>query len=172
MQRAQKIELVPASFADYPTIQNMGRFYVYDISEFMDGEDWIIPANGLFECIDFKKYWETQEAYPFIIRVDNEMAGFAIVDKKGSDPGVDFNMAQFFILRRFKGKGIGRQVACACFDRFKGVWEVMVLPENKGAYQFWKKVISIYTNSHFEEYTKIVKVLKNLERNIFKFQSK
>lgn len=29
----------------------------------------------------------------FLIRYENELAGFLIVDKKGSESGIDFNMA-------------------------------------------------------------------------------
>ena len=50
------IKLIPATLDDYPIIQNTGRFYVYDMSEFLGFEEgWEIPSNGLFECIDFKK---------------------------------------------------------------------------------------------------------------------
>jgi len=53
----EKIKLVPASLSDYPVIQNMARFYVYDMSEYMGNEKgWEMPENGLYECIDFKKY--------------------------------------------------------------------------------------------------------------------
>jgi [ribosomal protein S5]-alanine N-acetyltransferase len=165
-------ELVPATLEDYPTIQNMGRFYVYDMTEYMgDEEDWKIPENGLFECIDFKKYWDQPDTFPFILRQNKEIAGFAIIDKKGSDEHVDFNMAHFFILRKFKKKGIGRAVACHCFSRFTGVWEVMVMPKNEGAYNFWKSVIVAYTDNHFQEYFKQVKHLENTEKKIFRFES-
>ena len=166
------LELVPATIEDYPTIQNMGRFYVYDMTEYMGGDaDWNIPENGLFECIDFKKYWDQPDTSPFIVRKNKEIAGFVIVDKKGSDQQVDFNMAQFFILRKFQKKGIGRAVAEHCFNRFVGVWEVMVMPKNEGAYQFWKKVIMTYTHNHFQEYVRHVKHLENAEKKIFRFNS-
>lgn len=168
-----QIELVPVPLSDYPTIQNMARFYVYDMTEYMGHEKgWEIPADGLFECINLKKYWEVPHAFPFMIRINNEIAGFVIIDKKGSDSQVDFNVAQFFILRKFKKQGIGRLVAYECFDRFKGTWEVMVLPQNKGAYQFWKKIIGDYTKHHFQEYTKHVQHLLHCEKNIFRFQSR
>lgn len=166
------IRLIPASLSDYPTIQNMGRFYVYDMTEYMGNEKgWEIPENGLFECIDFKKYWEQSDTFPFLIRINNEIAGFVIIDKKGSDSQVDFNVAQFFILRKFKKQGIGRYVAYQCFNQFKGTWEVMVLPQNTGAYTFWKKIIGDYTNHCFQEYTRRVPSLLNCEKNIFRFQS-
>ena len=150
-----KIKLIPATLEDYPVIQNMGRFYVYDMSEYFGSQEgWEIPENGLYECIDFKKYWEDKNSFPFLIRYENEIAGFAIVDKKGSDSTIDFNMAQFYILKKFKSKGIGQHVVCQCFDKFQGDWEVMVMPGNEGAYRFWRTIIKNYTHNNFTEYTR------------------
>jgi [ribosomal protein S5]-alanine N-acetyltransferase len=47
----------------------------------------------------------------------------------------------------------------------------MVMPGNTGAYQFWKKVISQYTNHDFTEYKRNVKHFNNSEKNIFRFTS-
>lgn len=165
------IKIVPAGIKDYPTIQNMGRFYVYDMSEYMGHEDgWEMPEDGLYECIDFKKYWERDDAFPFLIRYKNELAGFAIVDKKGSEPLIDFNMAQFFILRKFKNKGLGRYIAHQLFDQFKGIWEVMVLPNNTGAYQFWQKTVHSY-DKQYQTYDRQVPHFDNKVRKIFKLSS-
>jgi [ribosomal protein S5]-alanine N-acetyltransferase len=167
------IKLIPATIEDYPIVQNMARFYVYDMSEYLgDKEGWEMPEDGLYECIDFKKYFEINDTYSFLIRKGNELAGFVIIDKKGSDESIDFNMAQFFILRKFKGQSIGQYVAQTCFNQFKGVWEVMILPGNIGAYQFWKRCIQDYAGNNFTEYTKNVIHLENCEKNIFKFKSK
>ena len=168
-----KIQLIPASLKDHPVIQNMGRFYVYDMGEYMGSEkEWQIPEDGLYECIDFKKYWKTDDAFPFLIRYENELAGFVIVDKKGSDSAIDFNMAQFFILRKFKNKGFGRSVAYQCFDKFRGTWEVMVIPGNEGAYRFWRSIIKNYTDTNFIEYTREISHFNNSIKNIFKFDSR
>lgn len=168
-----KIALIPATIKEYPTIQNMARFFVYDMSEYSGSEKgWELPEDGLYECIDFKKYWETDAAFPFLIRYDNELAGFVIIDKKGSDSSIDFNVAQFFILRKFKNKGIGRYVAQQCFDKFRGSWEVMVMPSNSGAYCFWRSVIKNYTADDFIEYTRAITHFKNKIFNIFKFNSR
>ena len=167
-----KIKLIPASLKDHPTIQNMGRFYVYDMSEYLGDEDgWQMPEDGLYECIDFKKYWQTENTFPFLIRYENELAGFVIVDKKGSELEIDFNMAQFFILRKFKNKGVGTYVAHEIFNKFEGAWEVMVMPENVGAYKFWKSIIGKYTNDNFMEYTRKIAHFNDSEKNIFRFRS-
>jgi predicted acetyltransferase len=132
------IKLVPIRATDYHTVQNMARFYVYDISEYMGCEaGWELPLNGLYECIDFKKYWDDPaRQFPFFIYFKDEIAGFVIIDKQGVDDGVDFNIAQFFVLRKFKRMGIGRHVAQLCFDRFVGKWNVMCLPGNQGLINF------------------------------------
>ena len=77
-------------------------------------------------------------------------------------------MAQFFILRKFKNKGLGRYVTYLCFKKFPGVWEVMVIPGNEGAYRFWRTIIKNYTNNHFLEYTREI---DHSRKNIFKFNS-
>ena len=168
----EQLKLIPASLEDYPTLQNMGRFYVYDMSEYMGNEaGWEMPEDGLYECIDFKKYWQADAAFPFLIRYKNELVGFLIVDKKGSDAAVDYNMAQFFIIRKFKGQGVGQFIAHQCFDKFKGTWEVMVMPGNQGAYQFWRSVITSFTSSNYTEFQKNIQHLNNCEKNIFRFNS-
>lgn len=168
-----EVRLIPATLNEYPVIQNMGRFYVYDMSEYLGREaGWEIPKDGLYECIDFKKYWEAKDSFPFLVRYQDEIAGFAVVDKKGSNPEIDFNMAQFFILRKFKNKGIGKCVAQECFKRFPGIWEVMVIPGNEGAYCFWRAIIKHYTNNTFDEYSRDIAHFNNTPKNIFKFDSR
>ena len=73
---------------------------------------------------------------------------------------------------QFIWKGIGRRVAYQCFDRFRGVWEVMVMSKNRGAYKFWHSVIGAYTGNHFQEYTKCIAHLENSEKNILMFESR
>lgn len=104
------------------------------------------------DCIDFKHYWSEPDTFPFLVYINDELAGFVIINKQGSESAVDFNMAQFFILRKFKNKSISKQIAVTCFNDFSGKW-VIVMPDNKGAYQFWKSVISQYAHNDFSEYT-------------------
>lgn len=167
-----KIKLIPATLADHPAIQNMARFYVYDMSEYLGNvEGWEIPEDGMYECIDLKKYWADENAFPLIIRYENELIGFAIVDKKGSESSVDFNMAQFFVARKFKHQGIGRYIAEQCFTKFAGVWEVMVMPGNEGAYRFWRSTIKNFSNNQFTEYTREIAHFDQAKKNIFRFNS-
>ncbi|GAB3516324.1 hypothetical protein [Photobacterium alginatilyticum] len=44
--------------------------------------------------------------YPYFIYVDSELAGFALVRRYPSNPAI-YDMGQFFVLRKFKGQGVG-----------------------------------------------------------------
>ena len=164
------VKLIPATLNDLPVIQNLARFYAYDISEYYGDEPgWEMENDGLYGVgVDFKQYFGNPDCFPFLIHYKNELAGFAIIDKKGSEVSIDFNMAQFFVIRTYKGKGIGKYIAHQCFDQFRGAWEVMVMPGNEGAYRFWKSIIKDYTKNKFKEYTR---TLVNGERNLFNFSS-
>lgn len=169
-----KINITPAPKEAMPVIQNMARFYAYDLSKscgFYELFDWSFPENGLYEAQDVSKYWEEPNRYPFLIRVDDELAGFALINKVGSIPDIDWNMGEFFIVGKFQGKGIGKQVAFEIFDKFPGQWEVMQMPPNIPAIEFWRKVISDYSNNQLIETTITINRPQPRIINIFRFYS-
>ncbi len=54
-----KANLIPTTLSDYPVVQNMARFYVYEMSRDcgLDSSDWACPADGLYECFDYEQYF-------------------------------------------------------------------------------------------------------------------
>lgn len=165
------IDIHEAELDMMPVIQNMARFYAYDLSKscgFYDLFDWSFPENGLYEALDLSDYWKPDH-FAFLIRIDGELAGFALIDKIGTTPDVDWNMAQFFIVGKYQGKGIGHQVAIEIFSQFRGIWEVMQMPDNTPAIAFWKKVVSDFTNNKFSEERKVVQEPKPHENIVLKF---
>jgi predicted acetyltransferase/RimJ/RimL family protein N-acetyltransferase len=131
--------LLPATISDYQTIQNMARFYVYDRTAYMG---WECPESGLFECIDFKHYFENSDEKAFLIRIANEIAGFVLLDKMHVIEPVDWNMGEFFVLAKFQGKGVASTVARKIFKEYPGKWSIAVMPENIKALKCWRKIIS------------------------------
>jgi predicted acetyltransferase len=101
------ISIIKATLDDYTLIQNMSRFYVYDKMAYMV---WECPESGLFECIDFKHYFENPDEETFLIKISDEIAGFVLLDKTHLFEPVDWNMGEFFILAKFQGKGIASTV--------------------------------------------------------------
>ncbi len=167
------ITLSKASKKDKSTIQNLGRFYVYEMSRycgFLPG--WETPRNGLFACRDLSSYCEKQNRYAFLIKVDGELAGFVLVNKIGSTPDVDWNIGEFFVISKFQGKGVGRYAAEQIFNLFPGTWETAQIPENQAAIDFWEKVVSEYTRGQFKRSSKIVLKPKPHQMIILRFRSR
>ena len=149
----QKISLQVASLKDYPVIQNMARFYVYDMSRSCGfiSQDWVCPANGLYESYDFKTYLEDPTCSAYLIKVNEELAGFVLLNKKGTARATDWNVGEFFILAKFQGKGVGRFVAEELWTIYPGIWEIAVIPENHAALRFWRKTVLVFTSGLYSE---------------------
>ncbi|HIJ73240.1 MAG TPA: GNAT family N-acetyltransferase [Candidatus Hydrogenedentes bacterium] len=144
-------------------ILNLIDYYIYDMSK---SAGWECNAEGRFAgCDDSREYWQThhpetqpsarwpegRRGHPFIVRSPSGVAGFALIREMGDDPDVDYDMAEFFIVGKYQRRGIGRHVACAIFDMFRGRWSVRQLVANIPAKEFWKAVVSDYTKGHFTE---------------------
>lgn len=167
-----KVTLSKATHDDKNTIQNLGRFYVYEMSRYCGFlPSWKVPSNGLFECSDLSSYCEKSDRHAFLVKVDDELAGFVLINKVGSTPDVDWNIGEFFIVSKFQGKGVGRYAAEQVFNQFPGVWEISQIPENKAAIEFWDRVIRRYSNGHFEKMLKTVPEPKPHSMIILKFIS-
>jgi len=141
-RRKSEARIEAATPADFPTVKNLVPYYIYDLSEHLG---WSCNAEGRYDgCDDLPDYWEKEDHHPFLIRAGNEIAGFAMVRPYPDEPD-RMEIGEFFVLRKFKRRGIGREAAYRLFDRFQGEWLVRVLDENTGALCFWEAVIDEYT---------------------------
>jgi predicted acetyltransferase len=138
------IEVIPAAAEQEPAMANLLELYGHDFSEFHDLE---IGADGRFGYPSLPLYWSEPDRYPFLVKVDGKLAGLVLV-KRGS--GVSGNravwdMAEFFVLRGCRRRGIGTQVAHEVWKQFPGPWEVRVMKSNVSAHDFWTRAISAFT---------------------------
>src|SRR5690349_18686098 len=130
------IQIVAASLGERATFSQLYELYSYDFSEIVGldvGEDGRYGVDDLAGCCS--EPWRR----PFLIRVDGKLAGFAIVDCRSRLTGDAeiFDMAEFFIMRKYRRQGIGANVAMHLFDRFPGQWEVRQSARNDQAQAFW-----------------------------------
>jgi predicted acetyltransferase len=131
-------------------LQNLAQFYSYDFSEVLEMH---VDEDGRFGDVDLTPYWVDEWRHPFLLRVDDKLAGFALISERSKITGTSgvFDMTEFFVLRRFRRHGVGRAAAFAAFDRFEGPWEVRQRVENPDATAFWRRAISDYTHENYEE---------------------
>ena len=135
------IEIVTATPEQEPVLANLLELYIHDFSEYVDLD---IGPDGRFGYGGLSLYWSEPDRHALLVRVDGKLAGFVLV-KRG--PGATsawavWDMAEFFIIRRWRRRGVGTNIAHEVWRRFPGQWEVRVMQANPPARQFWTRTIS------------------------------
>jgi predicted acetyltransferase len=126
-------------------VMNLGLYYTYDFTEFLG---FRCPDSGLFRTDIWEKYWTDPDRWAFLVKVDGELAGFVLVGPDGTQPDSQYDVGEFFIMRRLRRRGIGQKAAFDVFDRFRGRWEVRTIVQNEPALAFWRKVVHRYTGGN------------------------
>ncbi|MBI5567732.1 MAG: GNAT family N-acetyltransferase [Chloroflexi bacterium] len=146
-----RIELVHATAQHRRLVRQLYELYCHDFSPMTSSE---IGDDGYWTGDDFLTPWPGDQLQIFLMRVDDQWAGFAWI-ARGSylNPVIEnhYLMDEFFIMRKYRRQGLGEQVAVRLFNKFEGVWEVGEIQENVEAQVFWRLVIGRYTDHHFQE---------------------
>lgn len=139
--RLMCVEVSEVQQSDRGVVRRLMEFYSYDWSEW---EGWDVDDHGEFGYRWLDHYWTDEDRHVFLFRVGGKLAGLALVRQEQCT-----EMAEFFILRRYRRSGIGSAAAADVFNRFPGAWEVTQHLSNPGATSFWRKAIPV----HFSETT-------------------
>ncbi|MBN1261003.1 MAG: GNAT family N-acetyltransferase [Anaerolineae bacterium] len=136
---------------DRSVLEQLMELYAYDFSEF-DGAD--VNTHGLYGYRYLGHYWTEPDRHPFFVRVAGKLAGFVLVSgfcylQKGADIR---SISEFFILRKYRRQGIGRQVAFQIFDMLPGKWEVVQMGTNAPSKLFWEEVVAAYAGGRYEKH--------------------
>jgi predicted acetyltransferase len=133
------VSLEPVARDSASTLCNLFELYAYDFSEYVQLQ---IKASGRFELTPGDVWWTREDHFAYFIKLRGELAGFALVragSRVTNAPDV-MDVAEFFVLRGIRGKGIGRIAAHALFQAFPRAWEIRVRRTNVAAMQFWSSV--------------------------------
>jgi predicted acetyltransferase len=126
-----------------PVLQNLLQLYTHDFSEFWAGTTkGDLQESGRFAEYPLSEYWINSGWSAFLIWTEGVLAGFALVnDRTHTGEPADHNMAEFFILRKQRGLGVGRLAAAIIFSTHPGTWEVAVARRNVQALSFWRRTV-------------------------------
>jgi predicted acetyltransferase len=144
-----RLEIVDAHRAQ-AVLRNLFVPYMHELSD-MAGLD--VRDDGTFAFPPLlAREWGPHMAglHPFLMRADAKLAGFALVRALELEPPTH-EISEFFVLRKYRRSGVGRDTACRLFDRFPGDWEVRELPANTPAQAFWRRIIGDYTAGDFDD---------------------
>ena len=123
---------------DVPLVRRLIQLYIYDLG----GDRWGVEADGTFGSPGWhRRFWRRDHGHHFVVRLDGRPAGFALVRERAHFAGAGVReISEFFVLRKYRRRGVGTRAARALFARFPGRWEVAVLTWNP-AQRFWRGVI-------------------------------
>ena len=146
------IEILEVHYDQKSVLQHLLELYHYDLSE-IDGDE--LDEFGLYGYKYLDLYWTEEKRIPFFIKADGKYTGFVLINAYHlgfhSANANTRSIAEFFVMRKYRRKGIGAYVAKTIFDHYPGPWEVRQTATNGVAQTFWRKVIGDYTNGQYKE---------------------
>ena len=125
------------------------ELYNYEFSLFSNND---INEYGYYEYDHINDYWNEEGRFPYLIRVDGKIAGFALIC-----PHCNYRMeegaqciGEFFVMFKYRRMGIGLKVATQLLDNHRGLWEIFYWRNNILASRFLEKVVEKYTKNHYQ----------------------
>jgi predicted acetyltransferase len=134
-------------------LRNLFEHYMHDMAEWFEIDT---KADGSYSY-DTSLIWEN--AYDvYVAKVGDSIAGFAIlgsaVEWLGGNGAHD--VREFFVIGRFRRRGIGQRMATLLWNERPGEWLVRVLESNAPAVLFWRTAIAAHSRGSYEEEARIV----------------
>ncbi|MEU4739405.1 GNAT family N-acetyltransferase [Actinosynnema sp. NPDC023658] len=131
------VELAVVGEQDKVVLANLIQLYQHDFSEI---RDLPLTRHGTFGYPYLDHYFTEGGREAYFIEARGELAGFALcrgdLDEDGS-----WNVAEFFVARGHRGRGVAREAARRLFARHPGVWTLSVDHANTAAAAFWSSVV-------------------------------
>ncbi|MDE1164942.1 MAG: GNAT family N-acetyltransferase [Pseudomonas sp.] len=134
------IECVPTGPEHLSLIRNLYQFYAYESS---DWEQEDVEVDGRFYIHDehLARYWQDAGWSAQLLLVDGFIAGFLLIEKSEL-AGIDaLELADLFILKKYRRQGIGRALARQVLLGGQGDWLVRFYAQDEPARLFWRAVL-------------------------------
>lgn len=159
------LKILRASLEQKPILANLLELYAYDFTKHCDFD---IGDDGFYGYKYLPLYWSDENRLPYLVYVNEKIAGFVLVQKMECvDDTFIWDISEFFIMQKYKRKGIGQQVAKKIWRMLDGPWQVRVLTGNSIACLFWDKTIRQYAE---QEPVVQIKIINNEEWKVYQFQ--
>jgi len=147
-------------------IASVYRDYLNDLGASATGLFPALPEVGHREPDQLHTWFAEANAQVLTVLYGDQPVGFAKIKllrtrpkavAAGSSRGAlsgeapEFAMAEFFIARDYRRRGVGAQAVRLILDRFRGRWLISELLRNEPAVQFWRRVVGTYTGGAYQE---------------------
>lgn len=120
---------------DFDLLARLLQLYLHDFSEHTS---WGVDEQGLFHYAWLDAYRHEEGRHAYVFRVEGRPAGFALVREAER-----IQMAEFFVLRRYRRAGVGLAAAQRLLGAHIGPWSITQLATNPEATSFWRRAIPV-----------------------------
>lgn len=134
------VELRGLQTYETQALQRLLQFYYFESSEWSNEE---IGSDGLYDGLtaaDLQQYIDSNNGNAQLIRIDGILAGFVILDKIELEGRLLWELADFFILPKYRGGWIALEAVRQVFAEFEQPMAASTFKHNKRALRFFKAV--------------------------------
>ena len=150
------LSLDAATATEAGLLGNLLELYSHELSDVFPSV--VLGADGRFGYPQLPLYWsEPSRRFAFLIRVDGQVAGFVLATRglAAADPQA-LDVAEFFVLRRYRRQGFGQLAAELLWCRLPGCWTVRIAEANRIALEFWANVVAAVIPGKVTESTRLI----------------
>jgi predicted acetyltransferase len=146
----EAVSVRSANGSERSLIENLSQYYIYDFSEIEPpgSTDLELSAQGDYSPLPgLNLYWRNEGFHPLLIRVEEWLVGFALINTRSHyGESIEHNMAEFFVARKHRRRGVATEAVRQILTRYPGRWEVAVAERNLAAKTFWPRAIAAAPN--------------------------
>lgn len=124
---------------DRTVIENLIQLYLYDMADVFQ---FPVGPDGRFAYDFLDRFWQR----PYLILWRGDLAGFVLVIDGSPVTGAEDRqfVAEFFVLRTYRGRGVGAQAFRDVLGANPGRWQIGVMESNAAASAFWLSVTAAF----------------------------
>ena len=145
----RKLSITKVLFEECPSLERLLQIYLAELSVYSPIKK---SSAGEFVYPYLQTYWQNSTRYPYFIRLNENICGFALV-REDMDPengNKIMDLAEFYIAKDFRRLNLGSRIAEMLWDLYPSNWRLSVLKKNETALLFWSEMINRYTKGKFE----------------------
>jgi len=143
------VTLRQVEIGDREILSNLLEKYDYEFSQY-DLRD--VNKLGLYGYKYLDCYWLEDTRFAYFIEVNGKLAGFIMINEfsEANDRDTDFSVSEFFVMYKYRRKGVGKRAFFMAADMHRGKWQLRRHPKNLGSVHFWDNVVDEYSGGNFK----------------------
>lgn len=155
MTISEETALQVATQSDAELLSNLLELYIHDVCALFPSVE--LGPDGRFGYPKLPLYWsDPEQRFAYLVKHDGRVAGFVLATRGSpvtAEPDV-FDVAEFFVMRKYRRSGVGRRAAFLLWKRLPGKWIVRVSEGNREAIAFWSGTVAEFTGGTAVEDTR------------------